>query len=144
MWWLLWPSSLRMCSVMPAVFASDWKKCSTSCVSKLPMRSVGMSQSKLRCGRPDRSCVVREQRVKHPGSPHAQASNREASKHELLDSSVLGQSSPKYSPVCRMLGQSNWNRRFCCTHQHDVDECLIQRRTKVAKACDALPVAERL
>ena len=44
-----------MCSVMPLVLARDWKKCSTSCVSKVPMRPVGMSRSKLRCGLPERS-----------------------------------------------------------------------------------------
>lgn len=45
MWWELRPASWRMCSVMPEVLARDWKKCSTSCVSKLPMRAVGMSRS---------------------------------------------------------------------------------------------------
>lgn len=33
MWWLFLPASLRTCSVMPDVATSDWKKCSTSCVS---------------------------------------------------------------------------------------------------------------
>ena len=46
-----------MCRVMPLVLARDWKKCSTSCVSKVPMRPLGMSRSMLRCGRPERSCM---------------------------------------------------------------------------------------
>ena len=41
MWWLFRPPSWRMCSVMPDVLASDWKKCSTSWVSYFPMFSVG-------------------------------------------------------------------------------------------------------
>lgn len=36
-----------MCSVMPEVLTSDWKKCSTSCVSYLPIRSVGSARSQL-------------------------------------------------------------------------------------------------
>ena len=57
MWCEFAPASWRTCSVMPLVLTRLWKKCSTSCVSYVPMRSVGMSRSKLRCGRPDRSCA---------------------------------------------------------------------------------------
>ena len=58
-----------MCRVMPLVLARDWKKCSTSCVSKVPMRPLGMSRSKLRCGRPDRSCTREVSITKKPSSP---------------------------------------------------------------------------
>ena len=55
-WCELRPASWRMCSVMPLVLARLWKKCSTSCVSKRPMRSVGISRPYPRKGRPERSC----------------------------------------------------------------------------------------
>ena len=61
-----------MCSVMPLVLARDWKKCSTSCVSNVPMRPVGMSRSKLRCGRPERSCMQGGTTSDKPSSPGAQ------------------------------------------------------------------------
>lgn len=44
-----------MCSVMPDVFTRDWKKCSTNCVSYVPILSVGISRLQLKWGRPDRS-----------------------------------------------------------------------------------------
>jgi len=44
-----------MCSVMPEVLASDWKKCSTISVWKVPILSAGISKSQLRCGLPERS-----------------------------------------------------------------------------------------
>ena len=56
MWCEFLPPSFLMWRVIPPVVANEEKKCSTNWVSNVPIRSVGMSQSKLRCGRPERSC----------------------------------------------------------------------------------------
>ena len=56
MWCEFLPPSFLMWRVIPPVVANELKKCSTNWVSNVPIRSVGMSQSKLRCGRPERSC----------------------------------------------------------------------------------------
>ena len=58
--WLRWREGREgrtclMCSVMPEVLASDWKKCSTISVWKVPILSAGISKSQLRCGLPERS-----------------------------------------------------------------------------------------
>ena len=70
--WTCNKAAYLMCSVMPLVLTTDWKKCSTSCVSYLPMRSVGNWRSKLRCGRPDKSCKLRS--TAHVGFKQSMAS----------------------------------------------------------------------
>lgn len=56
MWWEFLPASCLMCSVMPDVLTTDWKKWSTSCVSNAPIRSDGISKPQPRNGLPDKSC----------------------------------------------------------------------------------------
>ena len=58
MWCELVPASCRMCKVIPEVLTTDWKKCSTSCVSYVPILSVGSLRSQERCGLPLRSSTT--------------------------------------------------------------------------------------
>ena len=44
-----------MCKVIPEVLDRDMKKCSTISVWKVPILSLGISKSQLKCGLPDKS-----------------------------------------------------------------------------------------
>lgn len=57
-WCEFFPASWRMWRVIPDVFTTDWKKCSTSCVSYVPTLWVGISKPQLKWGRPDRSSIT--------------------------------------------------------------------------------------
>ena len=59
MWWLFAPYSVSMCSVIPAVCANEWKKCSNISVSISPSRFCENSVFHTRNGRPEMSSATR-------------------------------------------------------------------------------------